>query len=55
MELVGIIALGIAVVAGVVVLWRSTPSKHEHPEPSEDDRTKDKIVDVTPGGFGGGS
>ena len=54
MELVGIIALVLVLVAGVVLLWRSTPPKSERPKPSDDDRAKDAIVDVTPSGLGGG-
>jgi hypothetical protein len=55
MELVGIIALAIIVVAGVVFLWRSTPSEATREANSEDDRTKDVMVDVSPpGGVGGG-
>ncbi len=42
----------VAVIAGVVVLWRSTPDESQRPEPSQDDRTKDVMVDVSPGGFG---
>ncbi len=51
---VALILAGVLVLAGVVVLWRSTPSKSERPEPPEDDRTKNVVVDVMPGGFGGG-
>jgi hypothetical protein len=56
MEVVGIIALVIILVAAVVYLWRSTPSEAtREPEPEPDaDRAKDVIVDVTPGGFGSG-
>ncbi len=49
-----ILAAGV-LIAGIVVLWRSTPSASERPQPSEDDRTKDVIVDVSPGGGGGGN
>ena len=50
-----IILAAVAVIAGVFLLWRSTPAEPERPEPSEDDRTKDTIVDLTPGGGGGGN
>ena len=55
MATVAIIVGTVVLLIGVVVLWRSTPRGPDRPEPSEDARTKDAIVDVTPsGGFGGG-
>jgi hypothetical protein len=50
-----LLVAGIALLIGVVVLWRATPSGPTPDRSDDDAEVKTSLIDVTPGGPGGGS